>query len=147
MPLLDHQKRETMNKNSFDLTKHWLQQIETCKQTLGMLHLISNIFGRSFFEDAKTKEAYNQLNSFIHEKELAAWRNVFMFALTLSTEQQKKIKALAYKRFMESKNAIMYLLDDIGEHQFSGAYTVKEENELKQYLAEHFGEEDVEPGK
>lgn len=131
-----------MNKNSFDLTKHWLQQIETCKQALGMLYIISNIFGSSFFENAKTKEAYNQLSNFIHEKELDAWRNVFMFALTLDSEQQKEIKALAYKRFMESRKAIMYLLDDIGEHKFSGAYTVKEENELKQYLKDHFGEKD-----
>ena len=43
------------------------------------------------------------LLSALHERELSLWRDVFMFGLTLDSEEQDRIKAAGYERFLSAR--------------------------------------------
>ena len=43
------------------------------------------------------------LLSALHDRELSLWRDVFMFGLTLDSEEQDRIKAAGYERFLSAR--------------------------------------------
>lgn len=53
-----------------------------------------------------------RLRSDLIAEELDEWRNVFMWALTLTTDEQERIKAAAHSRFLRDGTCVAHWLNN-----------------------------------
>lgn len=74
--------------------QHYVSDVETASRFLHNLGAVS--------EDFRC-----DLRSALIEHELRAWRDVFMFGITLDAPERERIKAAAYDRFLAPKYSVV----------------------------------------
>ncbi len=119
----------------FDMIKNHLALVQLCRELEHQFYRIDKVV-RPYGEDTEYKRAYSIIHSAIYKKELDAWRTLGMMALAGTPEQQKEVRALAYKRFFEEGKAVMYLTDDLSNQPSS--WLSSDENEVRQWLKDNF---------
>jgi hypothetical protein len=72
--------------------------------------------------------------------ELNEWRNLFMWALTLTSEEQARIKAAAYERFLRKGMSIAHWLNN---GVLPGQWLSADEQEFREMAARAFGSNNV----
>lgn len=80
------------------IAEEQLVKIEMLQQMIQEFsHMTSFLHNLRIFEG---KVDAGNIHHLLIQRELSEWRNLFMFALTLSDEERDRIKAAAYERFL-----------------------------------------------
>jgi len=72
--------------------------------------------------------------------ELEEWRKLFMWALTLTTEEQDRIKAAAHDRFLNNKTYVAHWFTEGG---YTGKWLVADEEEFREMTRKVFAPKEV----
>jgi len=120
---------------NFDMIKKQLALVQLCRELEHQLYRIDRVV-RPYGEDNEYKRAYSVIHAAIYTKELDAWRTLGMMALSGTPEEQKEVRALAYKRFFDEGKSVMYLTDDLSEQPTS--WLSSDEAEVRQWLQDNF---------
>jgi len=78
--------------------------------------------------------ATGKVRSLLIEEELEEWRNVFMWAITLSNEEQERIKAAAYDRFLARTSVAHWLNNGI----MPSSWLASDEEEFREMARKSF---------
>lgn len=86
-----------MKLKNTDMVMQSMQRIESLQQAVEMLDKIK----RMLYEEARHQSIdEGNLRRILIEKELAEWRTVSMWGLTLSDAERDRVKAAVHQRFM-----------------------------------------------
>lgn len=86
-----------MKLKNTDMVMQSMQRIESLQQAVEMLDKIN----RMLYEEARHQSIdEGNLRRILIEKELAEWRTVSMWGLTLSDAERDRVKAAVHQRFM-----------------------------------------------
>ena len=86
-----------MKLKNTDMVLQSMQRIEALQHAVGMLDQIK----RMIYDESRHKTVdEGNLRQILIDKELAEWRNVAMWGLTLSEAERDRVKAAVHQRFM-----------------------------------------------
>jgi len=124
-----------MNKKTFDIIKNLLAVTEQCRNAEHILYTLQ----RFTEPDEPTRDAFHTISQSLHRKELDAWRVLSTVALATTPEQQKEVRARAYRRFFNDSMSVMYLTDDLLEQP--SIWPGSDEHELREWLRDNFDDD------
>jgi hypothetical protein len=79
---------------------------------------------------------YGNLRNALVDEELHEWRNLFMWGLTLDKEEQERIKAAAFQRFLRDG---MHVANWLNDGVSPSSWLVEEEQEFRKMAKKVFG--------
>lgn len=126
-----------MTKSAFERVKDMLAHIEYLQQCEQMLYMIDHV-ARGRRDDAEYTSAYGTMHHALYAKELEAWRSVFMLTLAATPEQQKEVRARAYKRFLSDRASVAYLMTE--DLETPAGWPGNDEDDLRAWLKDNFAE-------
>jgi hypothetical protein len=121
------------------LVQNYYAEAVFWKMAADMLDSIASQLRRKSYSGAPREaweDGWSAMRSKLYERELDAFRNLFMFSMTLDAEGREAAKKLAYDRFLRDGMRIIHHLDPLDQiHQYSAAV----EQELRSFLDASFG--------
>lgn len=117
-------------------------QRKVAEQLLAQIELIQmhvqNIDNATYCLNQETSSNTNvnlgNLRSLLMQKEMDAWRSLFMWSLTLNNEEQDRIKAAAHERFLKGDKTVSAFL----EHCMPGRWIVADKEEFREMARKAF---------
>lgn len=121
-----------MKLSNKKLVQEILERIELIQQH------IKNLEQAAWFVSARRRSEavdYGNLRSQLIDTELDEWRNLFMWGLTLTQEEQERIKAVAFQRFLRDGMGVAHWLNDGVQ---PGCWLDADEKEFRKMAKEAF---------
>lgn len=100
-----------MELKNKDLVLQTLERIECIHQMLDQLQNIVH-FCSNRYESSNTG---SELHTKLIEKELNEWRNLMMWCLTLTGDEQDRVKSAVYDRFLNDGMCVSHWLSSDGK--------------------------------
>lgn len=122
------------------------QVVEECLVRIQLLQEHTNaINAAAYFIDHlephySTQVNFGNLREKLINLELEEWRKLFMWALTLTTEEQDRIKAAAHDRFLNNK---AYVAHWFTGGAYTGKWLVADEEEFREMARKVFAPKEV----
>ena len=123
------------------------QVVEECLVCIQLLQEhINAVNAAAYFVDRlephynTTPVDFGNLRERLFNLELEEWRKLFMWALTLTTEEQDRIKAAAHDRFLNNKTYVAHWFTEGG---YTGKWLVADEEEFREMTRKVFAPKEV----